>query len=351
MANRPVTLRATALASLAAVALLAGCSEHKEEKAGAPIGAATDAWVVMAGQTADLRPVAAIYTTRDAADARARIGGTLVSLSVREGDRVRRGQVIGQVRDERLGLQSSAADAQVSAAAAEAGRADADLARTRALFEHGVYAKARLEQAEASAHAADAQLKAAKAQHAASADLVGQGVVLAPASGVVLHAPIPAGSVVSPGQVIATLSAGPPVIRLQLPEAQAGAVKPGQSLQIRGDDGGLTPSGRVLQVYPSVSGGEVTIDLAADPQGEALVGQRIDVLVPVGVRSAIVVPRRMVTTRYGVDYVRLLRTDGAAEDVIVQTAPAAAADQVEILSGLRAGDRIVGAPAGKAMPR
>ena len=103
------------------------------------------------------------------AEARARIGGTLVRLNVREGDFVRRGQVIGVVSDSRLGFEMRAYAAQASAAQAEAVRAQADLGRIRDLYQHGVYAKARLDQAEAAARAARGSLDAARAQTAASA--------------------------------------------------------------------------------------------------------------------------------------------------------------------------------------
>jgi RND family efflux transporter MFP subunit len=342
MDNQSTRLRTTILASLGTMAMLTACTEQKAGHVAPIADASAERLVVSLQPTEDLRPVAAVYTTRDQAEARARIGGTLVALSVREGDTVRRGQVLGRVQDDRLGLQTNAMDAQVVAASAEATRASADLTRTRDLYEHGVYAKARLEQVEAAARAADAQLRAARAQHAASADLVGQGAIVAPAAGTVLHAPTPAGSVVSPGQSVVMITAGPKVIRLQLPEAQAGALRSGQILQIRGDDGVVKSSGPVVQVYPAVSGGEVTVDLAADTDAQALIGRRIDVLAPVGQRMAIVIPRRFVTSRYGVDYVRLRRPDGASEDVIVQTAPATSADRVEILSGLRAGDTVLG---------
>ena len=69
-----------------------------------------------------------------------------------------------------------------------------------------------------------------------------------------------------------------------------------------------------------------------------LVGQRATVMVRVGERRAVVVPRRYVSTRYGIDYVRLVRADGAASDTPVQTRAGPTADELEILSGLKAGD-------------
>jgi hypothetical protein len=63
-----------------------------------------------------------------------------------------------------------------------------------------------------------------------------------------------------------------------------------------------------------------------------------------GQRLALVLPRSHVATRYGVDYVALVRADGSAGEIPVQTAPGPSATEVEILSGLKAGDVV--APAG-----
>jgi len=328
-------------------ACLAGCSARPSADKAAVVAATGERLTVQARAIDDLRPVSGEYASRDQAEARARISGTLVELKVREGDIVRRGQVIALVRDERIGLQTTAFDAQTAAAAAEAARAQADLTRTRDLFDHGVYAKARLEQVEATSKVASAQLAAAKAQRAASADLAGQGQVLAPASGVVLHAQVPAGSVVMPGQSIATITAGPSVIRLELPESQARSIRVGQGMMVRADDASPPVSAPVVQIYPSVTAGETTVDLAAPTAAKGLVGSRVDVAVPVGRRMALVMPARFVSHRYGVDYVRILKRDGTASEVVVQTGGPQGAPEAEILSGLMPGDVALGPGAGR----
>ena len=333
-------ISALTISALSIIALGAGCSPKPDQGAAVAPPASGERLTVEPRTIADLRPVSGEYATRDQADARARISGTLVELKVKEGDTVKRGQVIGVIRDDRIGLQTSALDAQTAAAAAQAARADADLARTKDLYEHGVYAKARLDQVEAEAKATRAQLAAAKAQSAASANLAHQGEVLAPASGLVLHAQVPAGSVVMPGQSIATITAGPAVIRLELPEAQTGAIKVGEAVAISTNGGAA--STQVLQIYPAVTAGEITLDLAAPKEATGLIGSRVDVSVPVGQRMAIAVPGRFLTHRYGVDYVRVLKRDGTANEVVVQTGASQVGGETEILSGLGAGDVILG---------
>lgn len=292
-------------------------------------------------EIADMKAVGAEIATRDQAEALARIPGTLVRLSVRAGDPVRKGQQIGMIVDARIGYETSAYGAQVAAAEAEAARANAELARIQDLYDKGVYAKARLDQSIAAARAADAQVAAARAQRGASASVAQQGAVLAPATGRILRADIPAGSVVAPGMSIATVTAGPPLLRLELPESVAGAVRVGAKVAVRDDTmPAQSREGQVVQVYPAVMGGQVRVDATLPGLTTELVGRRVDAVVEVGKRKALVVPRRFVSTRYGIDQVEVVSKDKRRSVVPVQIAPTADPDMVEILSGVAPGDTL-----------
>src|SRR5579859_164387 len=334
MAGRPL-----AIGAIGAALLLSACGQPKPAAPVAEAVPAAGRLQVQLQTVADLKPVPATLTTRDMADARARISGVLVRLLVRAGDTVRRGQLIATVRDDRIALQTGAYDAQVSAAAAQAAAAQADLVRTRDLFSHGVYAQARLDQVEAQAKSASGALAAARAERAASAELGAQGGILAPASGRVLVADVPEGSVVMPGQSVATITAGPVVVRIELPEGESHALKLGDVVQLAAEDlRGAASQGTIIQIYPSVSNGQVVADATAPNLPQDLVGQRVRASIEVGQRQAIVIPRRYLVTRFGVDYVRLVRRDGSASETPVQSTDGPAPDQAEILSGIRAGD-------------
>lgn len=336
-------MRPLLAASLFALALAgAGCAEREAAPPAKASAAKGERLTLKEQAVADLKPVAATVTTRDMADARARIGGTLVELAVREGDVVRKGQLIGRVADERLSLETAAYGAQAAAAAAEAARTEADLARVQTLYEKGFYAKARLDQAQAAAKAARGQAQAAQAQRAASAELGSQGAILAPASGRVLTADTPAGSVVSPGQSVATITAGEPVLRLEIPEAQGRTLRAGQRVAIEtGDLAGLASEGVITQVYPAVSAGRVVADISVPGLTADRVGQRVRVKAPLGERQALVLPKRYVATRFGLDFVRVVGPDNRVSEVAVQTAPAPVEGMVEILSGAQPGDVVL----------
>lgn len=317
-----------ALGLLATASLpLAACSGSEEaapEAAKAPAGPRL---ALQASDAAQWQDVSAEIATVDQAQVMARIPGILTALTVREGDLVRKGQVIGRIVDNQLGYQADAYRAQ-------AVQAEAELKRVQFLYTNGVYAKARLEQAQAAA-------AAARAQYSAATSVAGQGAVVAPASGRVLRADVPAGSAVAPGMPIATITAGRTILRLEMPESLAGTVHAGSRVKAPGFAGEGEIQGRVAKVYPAVEAGQVRADADMAGLDSSLIGRRVAAQVEAGTRKALLVPQGFVTNRYGIDYVTVLAKDGSAAQAPVQTAPSAEAGKVEILSGVSAGDTLV----------
>lgn len=327
-----------------AAAALAACGKHEEAPvAESPAAASGPVLTVEAQELPDYKPVSAVLTNRDTGAARARIGGTLNKLSVREGDLVTKGQVLAIVFDQRRVLEENAAAADVAAAEARASKANSDLQRTKELFDKGVYAQAKLDSAESEARSANSQLRAARSRRDALKEITEQGNVLAPADGRVTAAPIPEGAVVMAGDIVAEVATGKRVLRIDLPEAEARNIKEGTEIRLA--SGGHGDVAKVVQVYPAIENGRVVVDIDATSFDDAFVGIRTPVLVPIGQRNAVIVPHEYISTRYGVDYVRLVRPDGAVIEAPVQLGARLplvdGRDGVEILSGLVPGDKIL----------
>ena len=322
---------------------LGACQSHDEKKSATPIK--DEVLSVAPSQIDDIKPVAATLTTRKLSEATARISGLLVSLKVHEGDDVTAGQVIGQVQDKSINQQTGAYVAAAAAAEAQAVNARAALKRTQILFDKGIYAQAKLDQDKAMADAADANVRAARAQGAASAAVGHNGLILAPGSGRVIKADVPQGSAVMAGQSIATITDGPRVVRIELPEAQGHALKIGDTIRLSA--GSESALGQIVTIYPSVTAGQMTADVAPQGLDDIKIGERITAFVILGQRQAISLPKRFVTTRYGLDYVRLVQKDHGILETTVQTAPTSDPDQVEILGGLGPGDVVAAFGASK----
>jgi len=136
------------------------------------------------------------------------------------------------------------------------------------------------------------------------------------------------------------------VVRIELPEGQAASLKLGDQVALEpADVGGSVRQGTIIEIYPSITNGQMTADLQVAGLASDRIGQRIRAHIQVGQRPAITIPKRFIMSRYGVDFVRLVLANDQTSDVSVQTAPYGAGDAVEILSGLRPGDVIVAAGA------
>jgi len=301
---------------------LSACGEKRAEQVAAAKAPSGPRLAVSLAEAPDWQSVSAEVTSQDQAQVMARGAGVLSSLTIRAGDSVRRGQVIGRISDTLGGGASASA-----AASAQAGLARADLERVRYLYQNGVYAKARLDQAEAMARIANAQASGASAAQ----------TLIAPASGRVLRADVPGGAAVAPGMVVAVVTSGPVLLRLELPEALASRVPSGARVQVDG----MAGEGTVIRIYPAVNAGHVSADVAMAGLDARLIGRRMAAKLAAGTHKAILVPRTFIATRYGLDYATVIAKDGSATQVPVQTAPAADG-KLEVLSGLKAGDTLVG---------
>jgi multidrug efflux pump subunit AcrA (membrane-fusion protein) len=108
-------------------------------------------------------------------DVAPKAGGRLQSISVKLGDRVRRGQVIAKIEDREIVEQINGAEASHKVAEASVRRSEADLSlaltsveRARNLFGRQLLPKQQLDDAEARYMSAVAQLDLSKAQVAQS---------------------------------------------------------------------------------------------------------------------------------------------------------------------------------------
>ncbi|HHI88404.1 MAG TPA: HlyD family efflux transporter periplasmic adaptor subunit, partial [Hellea balneolensis] len=175
-----------------------------------------------------------------------------------------------------------------------------------------------------------------------------KGRVTAPADARVTEVSVVKGSTVSPGQVIARLATLDGVVRLALPERHAGAIHEGEVLTLRlPARGGKTFKATITKIYPELKGGAVIADARVVGRLNALVGERVDVLVAVGRRRALLIPKSYVTTRYGIDFVKVHVGDYLLEAPVTLADPKGKDGQVEVLAGLHDGDIIESPEAAK----
>jgi RND family efflux transporter MFP subunit len=308
---------------------------------------AEETLVVGPKTVADEKAVFATVESADIVPARARINGTVTELSVKEGDAVKEGQVVATIVDEKLALQMKSLDAQIAGFEAQFAQAKIDLSRAQDLVARAIAPKIRLDEAQTAFNVASNALKARTAERSVLQQQVTEGNVLAPTSGRVLTVPVTTGTVVLPGETIATVAEQNFILRLRVPERHARFLKAGDPVRIDSEELGQSGAkfGTIRLVYPHIEDGRVVADADVAGLGDYFVGERIRVWVSAGDRTSIIVPASFITTRFGIDYAHVRRNDGAVIDVPVQRGREFprpdVPDALEILSGLKAGDVLV----------
>ena len=103
-----------------------------------PLPAVAEALVVHTSATPDEKAIVATVEPAHELTARARIGGTIASLSVKEGDRVTAGQELAVIADEKLVLQRQALDSRIQSQQSQRDKAKSDYDRAVELQKRGV---------------------------------------------------------------------------------------------------------------------------------------------------------------------------------------------------------------------
>jgi membrane fusion protein, multidrug efflux system len=321
-------------------ALLAACADKKAADAGKPPA------VTVTTTAAALKPwsdsIEALGTAQanESVMVTAKVTETVVRVNFEDGDLVEAGQVLVDLsgRAELAGLEEAAAAYR---------EADQQYRRQQQLTEQKLVPASQLDTSRATAEAAKARLDATRAR-------LSDRVITAPFAGVLGFRRVSPGTLVTPGTTIASLD-DISVIKLEfsVPESFLAALAPGQKISARSS------------AYPGreFNGLLRTIDSRVDPVTRS-VGMRAEILnvdralrpgmlLTVRIfqpeRQAVVVPEIAIVQIARDAYVFRVKADNSVERVAVGLG-LRRAGEVEVISGLAAGERIVVDGTGKLRP-
>jgi RND family efflux transporter MFP subunit len=315
------------------------------------VPAKTGEFVVRRTAVPDMKAVFGQIESTRVVPARARISGSIREIKVSEGDPVKEGQIVAVVVDDKLAFELNANKAKIEALNSQLENTRTELERAQQLLARGVATQARVDQAKTQFDVAVNQVAAAEAERSVVEQRAREGEVLAPADGRILRVPVTLGSVVLAGEEIARVAGGRYYLRLSLPERHAAEIR--QGAVVRVGRRGLSPAtsgslaaakpGRIAKVYPEIANGRVIADVEVEDIGDYFVNERTLMWIPVAQRSIIAIPPGAVTTRHGIDYVRVIADGGPLEIAVVLGEPVQTDEgtRIEVLTGLRDGDRIL----------
>jgi RND family efflux transporter MFP subunit len=350
---------------IAALALLSGCRAEPTVAASAPetiIGL----HILPVRQTSmpDVFQASGSVRSWRTAPLAAQVMANVVAVKVREGDPVRRGQVLVTMDASQFLASADRDSAGLRAAEHEIASAQSDLDLARAnykrldyLFQKEIISAREYDDAKAKLDSAGARLELARAnreQAAASLNqqkiLLGYTSVLAPFDGVVTERRVDPGALATPGLPLLTVEeAGHYRLEVTVDERDLKYVQLGKTVAAAFDSlDGPPLSSKIVQIVPAADPASRSFIVKLDlPQVSGLRsglfgraafsrGQKEAVAVPAGavldrgqLQSVYVVAGGNIAT---LRYVTLgSRTDG----------------QVEVLSGLAPGDLVIADPAGR----
>jgi RND family efflux transporter MFP subunit len=334
MMSRPLTI-------LTAVALVvAGCTRPAATPAPLSL-AVSSVETVTAVDTVVAATVeaAGIAAPIEQATLSTRLMGTVTEVLVREGEVVRRGELLVRLDTRDLTAKDDQVRAGLAAAVSQADEAERYAVRIRALYADSAAPKALLDGAEAGVTQAQAGLAQARGAQRELAAVAGYGAVRAPFDGVVTRRFVDPGAFAAPGTPLVTVQDGR-TLRISVtttPDLARGIAR-GRMIETRIESS--PAAARVEGVVPAPGGALYTINaLVNDRDGQYASGGAAVLLVPRGTRHAVFVPQATIARQGDLTGVRVLEAGGPTLRWV--RLGAARGDRVEVLSGLQGGERLV----------
>lgn len=274
----------------------------------------------------------------------AQVAGAVVALPVKAGDRVKAGQLLARLDARAAEQQASAAAAQVEAARAAQQVATLEMQRQRQLFASRFISQAALDQAEAQFKTATAQANAQLAAAQAARTESGYFAVKAPYDGIVTELNVMPGDMAMPGRPLLTLF-DPSSLRIAVavPETSAANLRNRLATPVNVEIGGQRVTATRWEVLPAADTLTHTVTVRVDlpPGTVATPGSFARAWLPGSAGSDLrtLIPARALVQRAELKAVYVVGADGHALLRQVRVGPASG-DQVEVLSGLKPGERV-----------
>lgn len=279
------------------------------------------------------------------ATVKAKVAGELQALSVREGDAVQQGQVIGRIEASDYKARLAGSEADAAAAAAALGVAEKNQATQESLLAKNFISRNAYDTTTGNRDAAKARLDAARAAVDVGRKALADTTLEAPIAGVVsARIAQPGERVAVDGRIVSIADISRLEFAASVPAGDAARLSVGAPITLRVEGmEKLRIEGRIERINPAAAPGSRSIEVYAvidNPagrlrgglfaQGQALAGAAQDY---------VAVPASALREEGGIQVIYVLAGDR------IQRRPVkpgiAAADWVAISAGLAAGERVV----------
>jgi RND family efflux transporter MFP subunit len=331
---------------VAAMMLMRGGSETATDAAasGAQV---PNVSVIVPGQSQVGRAISAsgpLAAKRDQPIGIAGSGGRVVRVLVDAGSWVRAGQVLAVVDRSVQAQQAAQLAAQIESARANAALAQSNYERAIALQGRGFVSKAEIDAKRAARDAANAQVRVAQAQFAATRAEIGRLNVVAPVGGLILARSVEVGQVVGAGSgaLFRLAEGGQMEMRAHLSQQDLAFVHVGMPATVTPVGSSRNYSGTVWQVAPVIDPqsrlGEVRISVPYDSSMRP--GGFAEARISSGTTTAPLLPQSAVLSDDRGNYVYIINAKNEVERRAVKIGTVEDTG-VTIAAGISGNERVV----------
>lgn len=315
----------------------------------------------------------------------AKVAGRLQSISVDLASPVKIGDALAQIETTDYELRVQQAEAQVAQARAQLGlspfgteisvdpeatavvrearaaasEANTNLGRARALASEGITSQMQLDAAETAAVRAEAGLQTAleevRLREATMRQRLSElRIARQQLADTVLRSPLDGIVAMRVGSVGEYFSAGTPILRVvrinplrlkvSVPEREAAALRPGLTVEVKLENDPKLYTGRLARLAPSLDQQSRTLAIEADIEnpGNLRPGSFVRSKIIVGQTPRPTISKGALVSFAGIEKVITVEGGKAVERRV--TTGRRVGDRIEIVSGLKLGDRVVTAP-------
>ena len=266
----------------------------------------------------------------------------VLDVKVKAGQVVQKGDLLVQLDDADLQARVKQMESTLAAAQANLDRARSDQERAQKLYEKNAISRAEFDQAIASLKTSQAELVRSEQALEEARVMLDHAAVRAPLSGVVIDKRVEQGDTAAPGQVLVSLYEPD---RMQMVttvrESLALRLKPGDEVPARLDSLGHECLATVSEVVPQADSASrsFTVKVTGPCPPGAYSGMFGRISIPLGEQKVLLVPAKAVVHVGQLELVDVVDGDVVRRRIIRTGKPHD--DAFEVLSGLRAGDRVV----------
>lgn len=331
---------------------------RKLEQVQSAVPPAEQSFDLAASDVLSVRPVELVRTVPvsgglkavDSAVVKARVAAIVQDITVREGDVVQRGQLLGRLDTAEVSLRLRQADEQGAAAKSQLDLAERTLANNRALVEQGFISQNALDTSVMNAAGARASLQAAQAATGLARKALNDAEIRAPLTGVVSQ------RFVQPGERVALDAKLLEIVDLSRIELEAavsaddvGTVHVGSPARLQVDGFAEPVKAQVARINPSTQAGTraVLVYLALDPRPGLRQGLFARGVIESERRQALAIPEFAVRIEQARPYVFVVANGKVAQREVTLGARGDAAfdgvreQAVEVTAGLAPGDMLL----------